>query len=119
MPLPLEVRQKLSVGAVVMLADVTLTNPPEALWYLNEEPPWVWSPVQDPPGTYAGLVISKQGENIKVQRLCSDPDDDEIWLIDQMQKPTTLSAKMIWDVRAKVSELPPSGSDRRWKSVNE
>ena len=111
--LSFEVRQRLDQGSVVVM--YRPMTPPEQLWKLNEAPPWVWSPVLVPPGLYMAVVLEKRGENIKVHRLREDPDAEGILETDSEYQPISCSAKMIWDVRAKVSGLPPSSTGApRW-----
>ena len=111
--LSLELRQKLTTGCVVTLCPHGIS--PESLWTLSDQPPWIWSPVEEPPGTFPAIVHQKIGENIKVQRLCEDPDEELTWLLDKKQASFVCSAQMVWNVRAGLLELPPSGLLRRWR----
>jgi len=110
-PISLDVRQRMAIGCVVVMF---VESAVEDLWELNEEPPWVWSPVSEPPGCYAALVTHMQGENIKIQMMCEDPEEPDIWIENTSLKPASVSARNIWDVRSKLRAIPPSGMQRRW-----
>ena len=92
------------------------TTPPEKLWVL-EGPPWVWKPVERPEEAISMALVVKiplGSGTLRMQLLQRDPESESVWAQDPKLKPVDIPLSRLWHVRAEVTELPPSGMDRRW-----